>query len=196
MNRNVRSRRDFLASVLAAGTAALLPTMAQARVVKRVSGSVIINGGMADKYSSLMAGDKVITGDGGRLSFVLNESAFLLYPNSTLTFVADDLSIAGYRLEQGRLLVVCREAGQTFSVQGVYIGIEQKNSALQLSHTNSEVLVTLQRGKVSLKAGVQQEILQASQPQVRQFKAGKLSVAKSAGIVADDLAYLSALLGF
>ncbi|MDQ7074613.1 MAG: hypothetical protein Q9O24_05545 [Gammaproteobacteria bacterium] len=196
MNRNVRSRRDFLASVLAAGAAALLPTMAQARVVKRVSGSVIINGGMADKYSSLMAGDKVITGEGGRLSFVLNESAFLLYPNSTLTFIADDLSIAGYRLEQGRLLVVCREAGQTFSVQGVYIGIEQKNSALQLSHTNGEVLVTLQRGKVSLKAGAQQETLQASQPQVRQFKAGKLSVANSAEIVADDLAYLSALLGF
>jgi len=45
MNRSVHSRRDFLGGLLAAGAAVLLPNLAQARVLKRVQGSVIINGG-------------------------------------------------------------------------------------------------------------------------------------------------------
>jgi len=195
MNRSVHSRRDFLGGLLAAGAAVLLPNLAQARVVKRVQGSVIINGGRADKYSSLMAGDQLITGDGGSLSFVLNETAFLLYPNSKLTFVADDLSIGELRLEQGRLLTVFSTVGQRLSADGLQIGIEQKNSALQLSRSKEAVQLILQRGKVSLKAAGQQEVLQATKPQARQFKAGQLSTVASDGIVAEDLAYLSALLG-
>jgi len=195
MNRSVHSRRDFLGGLLAAGAAVLLPNLAQARVVKRVQGSVVINGGRADKYSSLMAGDQVITGDGGSLSFVLNETAFLLYSNSTLTFVADDLSIGELRLEQGRLLTVFSTVGQRLSADGLQIGIEQKNSALQLSRSKEAVQLILQRGKVSLKAAAQQEVLQATKPQARQFKNGKLSATASSGIVVKDLAYLSALLG-
>jgi len=196
MNRSVHSRRDFLGGLLAAGAAVLLPNLAQARVVKRVQGSVIINGGRADKYSSLMAGDQVITGDGGNLSFVLNETAFLLYSNSMLTFVADDLSIGELRLEQGRLLTVFSTVGQRLSANGLQIGIEQKNSALQLSRSKDAVQLILQRGKVSLKAADQREVLQATTPQARQFKSGKLSATASSGIVVKDLAYLSALLGF
>jgi hypothetical protein len=113
-------RRAFLLKALAAGLlgASAAPRAAaqifgrrpeklpEGRSIYDSTGSVSVNGQAADAGTRIRAGDRVETGSGAQLVFVVGADAFMLRENSRLELSGTGFALSAARLVTGALLSV------------------------------------------------------------------------------------------
>ena len=119
----IKTRREFLTTSLAAGTAFLLPGLAHGGSISHLQGNVWINGRRAWPSSRIQAGDTVISGNNSEIVFVVDQDAYLLRGDSHLTLQVKDRVVSGLRLLTGAFMAVFGAGGKEIQVSTVTAGI-------------------------------------------------------------------------
>ncbi len=115
-----RLRREALARLLAGGALALTPAelvqafwffgkpdkLAADRSIHSLDGEVFVNDRQADMTTRIRAGDRVRTGQGSKVVFVVGGDSFLLRNNSAMQIEGADFVVRGLRVLSGALLSV------------------------------------------------------------------------------------------
>lgn len=129
------SRRDFLAIGVATGAGLLLPNAANAADnIRDMQGNVFVNQKLANLATPIKPGDRVTVAQGGRLSFVIGDDAYMLRGGSSLVIeVSDNILVKGVRLLTGGLLAVFGKGEKTIRTGKVGIGIRGTGIYLETS---------------------------------------------------------------
>ena len=133
-------RRAFLLKASALGAGLLLPVTGSAAQIKTLQGKVTVNGKPAAKGTPIKPGDKVATGAGAKLAFVIGQDAFLLRENSRLELQKAGSGgaavVSGLRILTGALLAVfgkgnrdIRTATATIGIRGTGVYLESEPDA-------------------------------------------------------------------
>jgi hypothetical protein len=145
-------RRRFLRASVALGAALVLPRPARAAQVRALQGKVTVNGKPLKMSTPIRPGDRLVTGAGARLVFVVGEDAFLLRQNSRLTLdksaAGGSAVITGLRILTGALLsafgkgqrrLVTATATIGIRATAVYIEADREQTYLCVCHGDVEV---------------------------------------------------------
>ena len=105
-------RRKFLSRSLIVAGAILIPVNARCREIREVGGEVFVSGRRADAATPIKAGDNIITGGDGRVTFAIGRDGFMVRPDTVLELeTGDGAIITGLRLVTGALLAVFGRGG-------------------------------------------------------------------------------------
>ena len=153
MNEYDRQRRVALATLLAGGAAAMAPVesvqaflfggkskrLADDRSIHSLAGEVLVNGRAATIETRIRAGDRVATGDDGKIVFAVGGDSFLLRRNGDLEIGGTDFLVRSLRVLSGALLsvfaprdrlhpVAMRASTATLGIRGtgVYVEVEPR----------------------------------------------------------------------
>jgi hypothetical protein len=104
----VMGRRRFLQCSAALGAALTVPLPAAAAQIGAMRGEVYVNGIRAGRTTVIRPGDKIETGPGSSVAFVLGQDAFLLRQLTSMMMetAGDSIVITGLRLVSGALAAV------------------------------------------------------------------------------------------
>lgn len=104
----VVGRRRFLQRSAALGAALAVSLPVAAAQIGAMRGEVYVNGMRAGRAAAIRPGDKIETGPGSSVAFVLGQDAFLLRQLTSMMMetTADSIVITGLRLVSGALVAV------------------------------------------------------------------------------------------
>src|SRR5258706_10968085 len=104
----VVGRRRFLQCSAALGAALTVPLPAAAAQIGAMRGEVYVSGMRAGRTTVIRPGDKIETGPGSSVAFVLGQDAFLLRQLTSMMMetTADSIVITGLRVVSGALVAV------------------------------------------------------------------------------------------
>jgi hypothetical protein len=104
----ISGRRRFLQRSAALGAALTVSLPVAAAQIGAMSGEVYVNGMRAGRTTVIRPGDKIETGAGSSVAFVLGQDAFLLRQLTSMMMetTGDSIVISGLRLVSGALVAV------------------------------------------------------------------------------------------
>lgn len=161
-------RRDFLVRALASGliaVGALLSgpreaagqlfgrrpkRMAAGQSIYDVTGPVMVNGKLIRRDASISASDRIETGKGAQLIFVVGADAFLLRENSRLELGGSGVFVSTARLLTGALLSVFGSGAK--QVDGVTATIGIRGTGLYVESDPDRTYVCTCYGQVDIAA--------------------------------------------
>ncbi len=119
------SRRDFLSLAAIASTGLVFSGLARgADNIREMRGTVFVNRRLANPATSIKAGDLVTVAHGGKLSFVIDDDAYLLRGGSSMYIEKNEKFVVnGLRLSTGGLLAVFGRGEKTIMTRAATIGI-------------------------------------------------------------------------
>jgi hypothetical protein len=122
-----RARRHLLVSGAALGGAMLLPVPVRAAQIHSLSGKVRVNGRPARTETPIKPGDRLTTGPGAKVVFIVGTDAFLLHGDSDVKLErprdATSKLIGGFRMLTGALLAVFDRGPRRLQTPTMTIGI-------------------------------------------------------------------------
>ena len=195
-----RHRRDFIKLGLAGGISLVIPGVARADNIRRLSGAVFINKQRASLASSIRAGDLVTTSHDGLVAFSVGADAFLLKGNTSLQVgQTDNPLVSVLQLLTGKLLGVF-ETGRNRNIVTANATIGIRGTACFLNASPRKLYYCNCYGKTTLTSGGHQEHFEALHHSAYQidFDRGQMMGMQATDVVDhsdDELRELEAYVG-
>ncbi|MBF0462274.1 MAG: hypothetical protein HQL87_12860 [Magnetococcales bacterium] len=160
--------------------------------VHRMDGELLVDGQPVGPEAIIRPGDTVVTGSGGQTVLVMEENAFLLGEQTTVTFHADPdppvaqtaarhvSGLTGFSLQRGRILSVFGPGPKLLKVPSAVIGIRGTGIFLQVEPAQDYVCLCYGEAEIRMNADLAvSEVIHTRHHESPRFLSGDGTIRKA-----------------